>query len=115
MPNPDLSSRTSLSDPENLLIILGIRAAVLIAGVAPFTANKTDRGTIATAAIAAIGTIVGFYFGHSRGSQGKEQVEAARQRDSLKIEELIGRLNNDDASQALEAANDRYQKEFDSR
>ena len=95
MPSPNRSSHTGLLDPENVLIILGICAAVLIAGVALFTADTKDKGTIATAAIAAIGTIVGFYFGHSRGSKGKEQADAERRRDSLKVEELMGRMNKE--------------------
>jgi hypothetical protein len=60
-----------------------------------------------TSGFTVLGTIVGAYFGLKAGSAGKEQAEAARNAEAIKVQELAARTDASTAQAAFAAADER--------
>jgi amino acid transporter len=67
-----------------IVIALVIVVIVFLAGVGKLTASA-DVATAVGSVTTVIGTLVGFFFGNSAGSAGKEKAETARQNAQKKL------------------------------
>jgi hypothetical protein len=88
-------------------VLLGLSFVFVITLVAMGTVAEDSRATVATAAFGALGTIVGAYSGVKLGAAGKEEAEAAREAESIKVQTLAARLEGDVAVAALNEADQR--------
>ena len=93
-----------------VVVGLGMAFVFIIALVALGTVGESQKAAVATAAFTVLGTIVGAYFGVRVGSAGREQAEAARNAESVKVQELAARVD----PQVARAALDRAQERLDS-
>lgn len=93
--------------------MLGVLAVSIIAIIALISISS-DQPAVASSASAAIGTIVGAFFGHAAGSAGRDQAtaardsaEAARSFEAKRTEYLAGVVGKDtteDPGEVLAAA-----------
>jgi threonine/homoserine/homoserine lactone efflux protein len=90
-----------------LVVGLGLAFVFVISLVALGTVPDDEKSTIVTSAFTVLGTIVGAYFGLRAGAAGKEQVEAQRDAEMIKVEELAARTDPVTAQAAFEAAHER--------
>jgi amino acid transporter len=71
-----------------IVIALVIVVIVFLAGVGKLTASA-DVATALGSVTTVIGTLVGFFFGNSAGSAGKEKAETARRDTERKLNRVV--------------------------
>jgi hypothetical protein len=90
-----------------LVVGLGLVFVFVLSIVSLGTVPDTQKSTVITAAFTVIGTVVGTYFGVRAGSAGKERVEAARDLEAMKVQELAAQVDAPTAQQAMDRATKR--------
>jgi len=111
-PQPNLATADDTPAPEGTidrlrliggLIALGIGLLALIIVVVVALAVKPDTtgGSIATAAIGVIGSIVGAYFGVKVGSDGTQKAIQAQQDEATKAQVFALHASPDDAAKVM--------------
>jgi hypothetical protein len=90
-----------------LVVVLGLVFVFILALVAMGTVQEDEKSTIVSAAFTVLGTVVGTYFGVRAGAAGKERAEAARDFESLKVQELAAHLDPSTARAAFDRAEQR--------
>jgi hypothetical protein len=90
-----------------LVIVLGLVFVFILALVAMGTVEDESKATIVSAAFTVLGTVVGTYFGVRAGAAGKERAEAARDFESLKVQELAAHVDAGTARAAFDRAEQR--------
>jgi threonine/homoserine/homoserine lactone efflux protein len=90
-----------------LVVGLGLAFVFVITLVALGTVPDSQKAAVVTSGFTVLGTIVGAYFGLKAGSAGKEQAEAARNAESIKVQELAARTDASTAQAAFAAADER--------
>lgn len=90
-----------------VVVGLGLIFVFIIALVSLGTLPGTQKSTVVASAFTVIGTVVGTYFGVRAGSAGKERAEAARDLESIKVQELAARVEPTVAQAALDKAEKR--------
>ena len=94
-----------------LIVGLGLTFVFIIAIVALGTLPKDQGAAVVTAALTVLGTIVGAYFGVKVGAAGRERAEAARDAESVKVQELAARVDPETAKAALDTAQRRTESQ----
>jgi hypothetical protein len=94
-----------------LVVCLGLVFVFIIALVSLGTVPDDQNATVVTAAFGVLGTVVGTYFGVRAGSAGKERAEAARDLETIKVQELAARMDHTSARAALDHAQERAVEE----
>ncbi|HEY1276789.1 MAG TPA: hypothetical protein VGF25_17905 [Thermoleophilaceae bacterium] len=87
-----------------LVVALGLVFVFILGLVAMGTVQDDEKSTIVSAAFTVIGTVVGTYFGVRAGAAGKERAEAARDFESLKVQELAAHVDPAVAQAAFDKA-----------
>jgi hypothetical protein len=110
---------SALEGPGGIIVLLGLLAVLIIAIVALISVSS-DQPAVASSASAAIGTIVGAFFGHAAGSAGRDQAtvardsaEAARSFEAKRTEYLAAIVGEDttrDAGTVLQKATEHARK-----
>ena len=90
-----------------LVVGLGLAFVFVITLVALGTVPGSQKAAVVTSGFTVLGTIVGAYFGLKAGAAGKDQVEAARDAEAIKVQELAARTDPETAKAALDAAAER--------
>jgi hypothetical protein len=90
-----------------LVVGLGLVFVFVIALVSLGTVGDEQKANIVASAFTVIGTVVGTYFGVRAGSAGKERIEAARDLESLKVQELAAQVDPPTARAAMQEAEKR--------
>jgi hypothetical protein len=90
-----------------IVVGLGLVFVFVIALVSLGTMPDSQKATVVTSAFTVVGTVVGTYFGVRAGSAGKERAEAARDLESMKVQELAARVEPTVAQAALDKAEER--------
>jgi len=90
-----------------LVVALGLVFVFIIALVSLGTMPDSQKSTVVASAFTVIGTVVGTYFGVRAGSAGKQRAEAARDLESMKVQELAARVDPTVAQAALDKAEQR--------
>jgi hypothetical protein len=90
-----------------LVVGLGLVFVFIIAIVSLGTVPDDQKSTVVASAFTVVGTVVGTYFGVRAGASGKERAEAARDLESIKVQELAARVEPTVAREALEKAEQR--------
>ena len=90
-----------------LVVALGLVFVFIISLVSLGTMPDGQKATVVTSAFTVLGTVVGTYFGVHAGSAGKERVEAARDLEAFKVQELAASVEPGVARQALDKAEQR--------
>jgi hypothetical protein len=90
-----------------VVVGLGLVFVFIIALVSLGTIPGNQKSTVVASAFTVIGTVVGTYFGVRAGSAGKERAEAARDLESIKVQELAARVDPTEAQAALDKAEKR--------
>jgi threonine/homoserine/homoserine lactone efflux protein len=90
-----------------LVVGLGLAFVFVITLVALGTVPDSQKAAVVTSGFTVLGTIVGAYFGLKAGSAGKEQAEAARNAEAIKVQELAARTDATTAQAAFAAADER--------
>ena len=90
-----------------IVVGLGLVFVFVIALVSLGTMPDSQKATVVTSAFTVVGTVVGTYFGVRAGSAGKERAEAARDLESMKVQELAARVEPNVAQAALDKAEQR--------
>jgi hypothetical protein len=93
-----------------LVVGLGLVFVFIIALVSLGTMPDDQKATVVTSAFTVVGTVVGTYFGVRAGSAGKERAEAARDFESIKVQELAARVEPTEAQAALDMAKQRAEE-----
>jgi hypothetical protein len=93
-----------------LVVGLGLVFVFIIALVSLGTMPDDQKATVVTSAFTVVGTVVGTYFGVRAGSAGKERAEAARDFESIKVQELAARVEPTEARAALDMAKQRAEE-----
>jgi hypothetical protein len=85
-----------------LVIIIGLAIVVIVflAAVAKLTASA-DVATAVGSVTTVIGTLVGFFFGNSAGSAGKEKAEAARRIAEKKLNLIVANKDHPDQMESI--------------
>jgi uncharacterized protein YacL len=126
MPGNDTAARPQSSAPEKpsatlnvvttagaiLVVGLGLTFVFIIAVVALGTVPGGQKAAVVSTALTVLGTIVGAYFGVKVGSAGRERAEAARDVESVKVQELAARVDPETAKAALDTAHRRSTQDF---
>jgi len=94
-----------------LIVGLGMTFVFIIAIVALGTLPKDQGAAVVTAALTVLGTIVGAYFGVKVGAAGRDKAEAARDAESVKVQELAARVDPQTAKAALDTAQRRTESQ----
>ena len=94
-----------------LVVALGLVFVFIIALVSLGTVPDDQKATVITAAFGVLGTVVGTYFGVRAGSAGRERAEAARDMETIKVQELAARMDHTSARAALDHAQERAVEE----
>src|SRR4051794_35303008 len=92
-----------------LVVGLGLVFVFIIALVSLGTIPDSQKSTVVASAFTVVGTVVGTYFGVRAGSAGKERAEAARDLESMKVQELAARVDPTVAQAALDRAEKRVE------
>lgn len=87
-----------------IVVGLGLIFVFVISLVSLGTVPDGQKSTVVAAAFTVIGTVVGTYFGVRAGSAGKERVEAARDREMMKVQELAASVDPGTAKEAIDRA-----------
>ena len=90
-----------------LVVGLGLAFVFVITLVALGTVPNSQKAAVVTSGFTVLGTIVGAYFGLKAGSAGKDQAEAARDAEAIKVQELAARTDPATAQAAFAAADQR--------
>ena len=90
-----------------IVVGLGLVFVFVLTLVGMNVVPDDQAATVVSAAFTVIGTVVGTYFGVRAGSAGKERAEAARDLESVKVQELAAHVDPDVARQALDKAEQR--------
>jgi hypothetical protein len=90
-----------------LVVGLGLAFVFVITLVALGTVPDSQKAAVVTSGFTVLGTIVGAYFGLKAGSAGKDQAEAARDAEAIKVQELAARTDPATAKAAFAAADER--------
>jgi hypothetical protein len=90
-----------------VVVGLGLVFVFVIALVSLGTVGDDQKANIVASAFTVIGTVVGTYFGVRAGSAGKELVEASRDLESLKVQELAAQVDPTTAKAAMDKAGER--------
>ena len=90
-----------------LVVGLGLVFVFVIALVSLGTVPDDQKATVIASAFTVIGTVIGTYFGVRAGSAGKERVEASRDLESMKVQELAAQVDPTTAKAALDKAEQR--------
>lgn len=90
-----------------LVVGLGLAFVFVITLVALGTVPDSQKAAVVTSGFTVLGTIVGAYFGLKAGSAGKDQAEAARDAEAIKVQELAARTDPATAQAAFAAADQR--------
>ncbi|MGI8945264.1 MAG: hypothetical protein ACR2GL_03375 [Thermoleophilaceae bacterium] len=90
-----------------LVVGLGLAFVFVITLVSLGTIPDEQKSTIVAAAFSVIGTSVGTYFGVRAGAAGKQDAEAARDLEALKVQELAASVDQTTAQSAFERAEGR--------
>jgi hypothetical protein len=94
-----------------LVVSLGLTFVFIIAIVSLGTVSSDQKSVVVTAAFGVLGTVVGTYFGVRAGAAGKERAEAARDLETIKVQELAVRMDHTAARAALDHAQERAVEE----
>ena len=92
-----------------IVVGLGLTFVFVLTLVSLGTVPDGEKSTVVTAAFTVLGTVVGTYFGVRAGSAGKERAEAARDLETLKVQELAASVDAPTARQALDRAEQRVE------
>ena len=92
-----------------IVVGLGLAFVFVITLVALGTVPEDERSTVVTAAFTVLGTVVGTYFGVRAGAAGKERAEAAREAETIKVQELAASVDATTAQNALDRAEHRVE------
>src|SRR5436189_5414975 len=114
-PSPDQSSRAlNVVSAAGAIIVVGLGLAFVfvLAVVSLGTVPDSQKAAVITAAFTVLGTIVGAYFGVKVGAAGREKAEAARDVESVKVQELAARVDPETAKAALDTAHRRSTQDF---
>jgi threonine/homoserine/homoserine lactone efflux protein len=107
-PNAREAAASFLTAAGAVLVVgLGLAFVFVITLVALGTVPDSQKAAVVTSGFTVLGTIVGAYFGLKAGSAGKEQAEAARNAESIKVQELAARTDATTAQAAFAAADER--------
>lgn len=98
-----------------LVGVIATAGAIIVVGLGPIfvfvislvslgTVPDSQKSTVVAAAFTVIGTVGGTYFGVRAGSAGKERVEAARDREMMKVQELAASVDAGTAKEAIDRA-----------
>ena len=121
MPEPAKGSPNQGPEaPSRLLNVVSAAGAIIVVGlglaftfilglVALGTVPDSQKAAVITAAYTVLGTIVGAYFGVKVGSAGRAEAEAARNAESVKVQELTARVDPETAKAALASAAEKLQ------
>jgi hypothetical protein len=90
-----------------LVVGFGLAFVFVITLVALGTVPDSQKAAVVTSGFTVLGTIVGAYFGLKAGAAGKDQAEAARNAESIKVQELAARTDAATAQAAFAAADER--------
>jgi CHASE3 domain sensor protein len=94
--------------PGFVIVVIGVAAILLVVAIAAFAVDGSDRASVIAASLSVLGTIVGAFFGHRAGSEGKAEAERERQALSFKVEELNSHLSPEQVSAAMDTAEQRF-------
>lgn len=92
-----------------LVVGLGLVFVFVVTLVSLGTVPDGQKSTVVAGAFTVIGTVVGTYFGVRAGSAGKERVEAARELETIKVQELAASMDGPTAKEALDRAERRVE------
>lgn len=92
-----------------IVVGLGLAFVFVITLVSLGTVPDDQKSTVVTAAFTVLGTVVGTYFGMRAGAAGKERAEAARELETMKVQELAASVDADTAKDALDRAEQRVE------
>lgn len=84
-----------------LALTVGLVALIIVVIVALIVKPDTTGGSIATAAIGVIGSIVGAYFGVKIGSDGTQKAVEAQQQEATKAQVFALHTSPQDAPTAM--------------
>src|SRR5215204_2475057 len=87
-----------------IIVGLGLVFVFVIALVSLGTIPDGQKSTVVASAFTVLGTVVGTYFGVRAGSAGKDRAEAARDLESIKVQELAAHVEPAVAEAALDRA-----------
>ena len=87
-----------------IVVSLGMAFVFILGLVALGTVPGSQKAAVITAAFTVLGTIVGAYFGVKVGSAGRAEAEAARNAESVKVQELAATVDPKTAQDALDRA-----------
>ena len=90
-----------------MVVGLGLALVFVITLVALGTVPDSQKAAVVTSGFTVLGTIVGAYFGLKAGAAGKDQAEAARDAEAIKVQELAARTDPATAKAAFAAADER--------
>ena len=90
-----------------MVVGLGLAFVFVITLVALGTVPDSQKAAVVTSGFTVLGTIVGAYFGLKAGAAGKDQAEAARDAEAIKVQELAARTDPATAKAAFAAADER--------
>jgi hypothetical protein len=90
-----------------LVVVLGLVFVFILGLVGLGTVPDSQKSTIIASAFTVLGTVVGTFFGVRAGSAGKERAEAARDFESLKVQELAAHVDAPTARDAFDRAEKR--------
>ncbi len=92
-----------------IVVGLGLAFVFVITLVSLGTVPDDQKSTVVTAAFTVLGTVVGTYFGVRAGAAGKERAEAARDLETLKVQELAAAVDVTTATNAIDRAEQRVE------
>ena len=92
-----------------IVVGLGLTFVFVICLVSLGTVPDDQKSTVVASAFTVLGTVVGTYFGVRAGSAGKERAEAARELETLKVQELTATVDGATAKEALDRAERRVE------
>jgi threonine/homoserine/homoserine lactone efflux protein len=87
-----------------IVVGLGLAFVFVITLVSLGTVPDDQKSTVVAAAFTVLGTVVGTYFGVRAGAAGKERAEAARELETMKVQELAASVDATTAKNAIDRA-----------
>jgi len=115
MPAPAPPAQGDAADEGGIVGVISATGAIIVVGlgltfvfvitlVSLGTVPDGQKSTVVTAAFTVLGTVVGTYFGVRAGAAGKERVEAARELETMKVQELAASVDATTAKNAIDRA-----------
>lgn len=110
-PPPEEGGITGVISAAGAILVVGLGMAFVfvITLVSLGTVPDDQKSTIVASAFTVLGTVVGTYFGVRAGSAGKERAEAARELETMKVQELAASVDAPTAKDALDRAERRVE------